>query len=71
MFGKILKQYDQLAKREAYINSYTESNGREERSRIMEVFNECRESVTSVIDEYRACQNVNYLDDDIDEDQIM
>lgn len=71
VFGKILKQYDQLAKREAYINSYTESNGREERSRIMEVFNECRESVTSVIDEYRACQNVNYLDDDIDEDQIM
>lgn len=69
VFSKILKQYDLLAKREAYINSYTELNDRDERARVMDMFGECRESVASVIDEYRACQSLNYLEDDIlDED---
>ncbi|KAK6459348.1 Tubulin/FtsZ family, GTPase domain-containing protein [Scheffersomyces xylosifermentans] len=72
VFAKILKQYDLLAKREAYINSYTESKDRSEIVRVMETFNQCRESVASVIDEYKACQSTNYLEDDIlGEDEVM
>ncbi|ODV76987.1 gamma-tubulin [Suhomyces tanzawaensis NRRL Y-17324] len=72
VFTKILKQYDLLAKREAYINSYTESNDAQERARVMGLFNECRESVALVVEEYKACQSVNYLEDDIlDEDEVM
>ncbi|KAG2731657.1 hypothetical protein G9P44_005244 [Scheffersomyces stipitis] len=72
VFTKILKQYDLLAKREAYVNSYTGSKDRSEIAKVMEMFNECRESVASVIEEYRACQNVNYLEDEIlGDDQVM
>ncbi|KAK6461841.1 Tubulin/FtsZ family, GTPase domain-containing protein [Scheffersomyces coipomensis] len=72
VFSKILKQYDLLAKREAYINSYTESNDRQERLRVMDLFNECRESIANVIDEYKSCQLDNYLDDEILlEDEVM
>ena len=72
VFTKILKQYDLLAKREAYVNSYTGSKDRLEIAKVMEMFNECRESVASVIEEYRACQNVNYLEDEIlGDDQVM
>ena len=35
----------------------------------MEMFNESRESVKSIIDEYKACKEITYLDDD-DEDDL-
>lgn len=63
VFSRILKQYDLLAKREAYINYYTESNNAEERALVMDMFNECKESVLSVIEEYRGCQSMSYLED--------
>lgn len=65
VFTKILKQYDLLAKREAYINSYTDNNSAEERHRVLDMLNECKESVLSVIDEYRVAQTMGYLDDEI------
>lgn len=65
VFTKIVKQYDLLAKREAYINYYTSDNSTDERARVMDLFNECKESVVGVIDEYKACQQGNYLDDDM------
>lgn len=67
VFAKILRQYDLLAKREAYINYYTENNSNEERGRIMEIFNECKESILGTIDEYKGCQYANYLDDNDDD----
>lgn len=71
VFKRIIKQYELLVKREAYINSYTESNAREEKVRVLEMFNECRESIMNVIDEYQSCQLVNYLNDEIfDEDEL-
>lgn len=69
VFSKIVKQYDLLAKRAAYINYYTESNDHEERLRVMEMFNECRESVVNVIEEYKSCTSLNYLEDGLLEDE--
>lgn len=71
VFSKIIRQYDLLANRRAYINSYTNSNDAEERDRVMDVFGECRETVQSVVEEYRACGGVDYLEDDILEDEVM
>lgn len=65
VFSKIVKQYDLLAKRSAYINYYTESNNREEISRVLELFNECRESVINVIEEYKSSQTLRYLEDEL------
>lgn len=72
MFGKVLRQYDLLAKRQAYINFYTESNDREEIARVLETFEECKESVMSVIDEYKSSATMNYLEDPmLDDDEMM
>lgn len=69
MFSKIIKQYDLLAKRAAYINFYTETNDPGERMQVLDAFNECKESVLSVVDEYKASTSASYLEDDIlDED---
>jgi len=71
MFTKIVKQYDLLAKRSAYINFYTETNDPSERLQVLDSFNECKESVLSVIDEYKACGLMNYLEDDILDEDMM
>lgn len=67
VFTKILKQFDLLIKRKAYLNRYYSSV--EEENEVMEMFNESRESVKSIIDEYKACKEITYLDDD-DEDDL-
>lgn len=69
VFTKILRQYDLLAKREAYINYYTENNSNEDRGRVMDIFNECKDLILGTIDEYKSCQYSNYLDDE-DDDMI-
>lgn len=71
VFSKILKQYDLLANRRAYINLYTDLNDNAERERVMDMFNECREAVAGVIDEYRACQNPGYLEDEILDEEMI
>lgn len=71
MFSKIVKQYDLLAKRSAYINFYTETNDPSERVQVLDSFNECKESVLSVVDEYKACGLMNYLEDDILDEDMM
>ena len=72
VFSKTVKQFDLLAKREAYVNYYTESNDKEERLRVLDLFNECRESVVNVIDEYKACQSMSYLEDEVlDNDELI
>lgn len=64
VFTKILKQFDLLIKRKAYLNRYYSSV--EEEHEVMEMFNESRESVKSIIDEYKACKEITYLDDEDD-----
>ncbi|EGV64739.1 gamma-tubulin [Yamadazyma tenuis] len=73
---KILQQYDALAKRGAFINSYidadTVGDKNSERERVLDNFNQCKEHVLSVIDEYKACQAMEFLEDDLLEvDEMM
>lgn len=67
VFGKILRQYDLLARREAYINYYTEENTHEERARVMGAFGECKDAIVGTIEEYRRSLRHDYLDDNDDE----
>lgn len=71
MFQKIVRQYELLAKRAAYINFYTETNDPSERSQVLDTFNECKELIQSVIDEYRSCPSLSYLDDENLDDQMV
>ena len=58
LFSKVLKQYDRLKQRSAFINVYQKekmfSDGLEE-------FDSSREVVQSLVDEYRAAEGSNYL----------
>lgn len=71
MLTKILRQYDLLAKRSAYLNYYTESNDPAEKSEVLEMFNESKESILSVIEEYKQCNSMSYLEDDILDEEMM
>lgn len=71
MFQKTVRQYELLAKRAAYINFYMESNDPTERAQVLDTFNECKELVLSVIDEYRSSTTLSYLDDENLDDQMM
>ncbi|KAI3406682.2 TUB4 [Candida oxycetoniae] len=70
VFEKILRQYDMLAKRKAYWNTYCEENSPEELDKITGIFSESKEAVVSVINEYKACKSMNYLEDDDDDDDV-
>lgn len=65
LLEKTCKQYDKIMKRTAFVGGYKDGklfqNGLDE-------FNESRESVQSVIDEYKNAESVSYLDDDDDND---
>lgn len=68
--SKILRQYDLLAKKKAFINSYFDTDSMvdraEEEERVLDNFNQCREQVLNVLDEYRSCQTIDYLDENSD-----
>lgn len=65
LLDKTCKQYDKIMRRNAFLGGYKDGklfqNGLEE-------FEESREAVQSVINEYKAAELVSYLDDDEDED---
>ncbi|KAI5965942.1 TUB4 [Candida pseudojiufengensis] len=61
-FSKILNQYDLLVKRKAYLNTYTENNSIEELDRIVDIFNQAKEDIVKVIQTYRDCSSIDYLD---------
>lgn len=71
VFNKILRQYDLLVKRRAYLNTYAEDNSAEEMERVVDMLSECKESVVRVIDEYSACRSINYLEDEDDVEMDM
>lgn len=71
VFQKIVSQFELLAKRAAYINFYTETNDPFERAQVLETFNECKEVITQVIEEYRSCSTLSYLDDEQLDDQMI
>ncbi|KAG7661755.1 TUB4 [[Candida] subhashii] len=72
VFTKLLDQYDRFFRRKAYVNKYVENNSAEEQSRIIDMFNEGREAVADVVQEYDACKRPSYLDNSgEEEDQSM
>lgn len=40
----------------------------EEENEVMELFSQSREAVKSIVEEYKACKELNYLDDEDDDD---
>lgn len=71
LFAKILRQYDLLAKRSAYLNYYTDSNDPTEKTEVLDMFNESKESILRVMDEYKQCNSMSYLEDDILDEEMM
>lgn len=69
MLGRIVQQYDLLAKRLAYINFYTKTNDPKERFEVLDMFNECRDAVVEVILEYKRSALETFEEEDaMDED---
>lgn len=71
MFLKIVRQYELLAKRAAYINFYTETNDSSERAQVLDTFNDCKELIQTLIDEYSSCTSLSYLGDENLDDQMV
>lgn len=59
LFGKLLKQYDKLKQRNAFMNVYQKEAMF---SQNLDEFDHSREVVASLIDEYKAAETKNYLD---------
>lgn len=59
LFKKILDQYDKMRKRNAYLEGYKKE---EMFKHDLSEFDDAKETVQSVIDEYEACQRDDYLD---------
>jgi len=57
-FGKIIKNYDNLMKRRAFLNQYQDFDiiGAD-----AEEFDDCRESLQKLVDEYKAAESSDYL----------
>lgn len=61
LFKRNLDQYDRLRKRNAYIEQYRKEPMFED---SLEEFDDSRQVVKDLINEYEACENANYLDFD-------
>ncbi|GME80532.1 unnamed protein product [[Candida] boidinii] len=68
LFNKILKDYDSFMKRGAYLNWYQNKEYEKLNGDIMAEFSDSREIFHKVIQEYKNCESISYLDDD-DEDE--
>lgn len=59
LFVRLLKQYDTIRKRNAFLENYRKEPIFSEN---LDEFDDARETVASLIDEYKACQRPDYLD---------
>lgn len=71
MFEKISEQFDRLYKRKAYINNYLPVTISDEAYEVELMFQDSKESVLRVIDEYKACCKADYLLDDVLDEDYM
>lgn len=74
VLNKVTSQYDQLMRRNAFLNSYVNSDYDTEVGDIMEEFQDSREVLQRQIDEYANSENIEYIEDpgvpeDEDEDE--
>lgn len=61
LFGKILKQYDKLKQRNAFMNVYQKEGGDLFADGTLEEFDSSREVVQMLCDEYKAAEGPDYL----------
>ncbi|ODV61314.1 gamma-tubulin [Ascoidea rubescens DSM 1968] len=69
LFKKILKNFDKLIKRNAFLENYKKgagslfSEGSSGNNELIQEFNDSKESVQNLIDAYTACDSTSYLAD--------
>ena len=61
LFAKILKQYDKLKQRNAFLNVYQKEGGNLFSEGSLEEFDSSREVVQLLVDEYKAAETPDYL----------
>ncbi|KAL7509540.1 hypothetical protein ACHAXN_009550 [Cyclotella atomus] len=62
-FDPLLNQYDRIRKRNAFLDNYRREPMFQEN---LDEFDSSRETVQCLVDEYRACERVDYVDYDYD-----
>ncbi|ODV98199.1 hypothetical protein PACTADRAFT_78594 [Pachysolen tannophilus NRRL Y-2460] len=68
LFNKVLSQYDKLMKRNAFVEAYRKHNY--DGFDILEEFQNSRDMVESLIDEYRNSESMKYLEDDEEDEEF-
>jgi tubulin gamma len=59
LFERLLRQYDRIRKRNAFLDSYRKEPMFAE---SLDEFDDARETVQSLVDEYKACERPDYLE---------
>ena len=59
LFDRLLKQYDRIRKRNAFLDNYRKEPMFREN---LDEFDDSRETVQQLVDEYKACEKPNYVD---------
>jgi tubulin gamma len=62
-FDPLLNQYDRIRRRNAFLDNYRREPMFQEN---LDEFDSARETVQCLVDEYRACERVDYVDYDYD-----
>ena len=61
LFDRLLKQFDRIRKRNAFLDNYRKEPMFSEN---LDEFDDARETVQGLVDEYRACETMDYVDFD-------
>ncbi len=67
MFARIVKQYDKMIKRNAYVDQFKQQNVLGEN---LEEFDDSREEAINLINEYKAASKSDYLTQGFEEDEM-
>jgi tubulin gamma len=61
LFDRLLKQFDRIRKRNAFLDNYRKEPMFSDN---LDEFEDSRETVQALVDEYRACESMDYVDFD-------
>ena len=67
LFARIVKQYDKMIKRNAYVDQFKQQNVLGEN---LEEFDDSREEAINLINEYKAASKSDYLTQGLEEDEM-
>ncbi|EGG20071.1 gamma tubulin [Cavenderia fasciculata] len=68
LFQNIVNEYDKLRKKNAFIVNYTKESSF---GNVLEEFDQARESVTNLIEEYKASETSNYMNYSMEKDIVQ